>query len=314
MKPSRFRTLLIGLTAGVAYAFLTMWLVSFSHFNVSVTYIFILPVVLGAIPVMLSTKEQLQSYKIYLLLPWGIVMTFFFLCFAFNFDGMLCLIVIVGPFLLVGSLAGFLARLGRLKDEGKGTKLYASLLLPFLVLLIETNFQAADKFNTVTTTIEVNADKAVVWENVKNVKDIKPGEITTHVVHLMGVPKPLNGELDREGPGGIRSITWEKGIKFQEIITSWDEGNGFAYDINVDPASIPPTSLDEHVMIGGRYFDVVAGSYKIDQISEGKTLITLTCKYRVTTTLNWYSSLWADYLLNDFNEMILEVIKKRSEE
>lgn len=313
MKPSRIRTLLIGLTAGVAYAFLAMLIVTANRENVSIAYIFVLPLILGAIPVLFSTKEQLKSYKTYLLLPWGIVMTFFFLSFVSGFEGMICLIVIVAPFLLLGTLGAFIFRLIKLRNEGNGTKLYASLLIPFLALAIESNFQATDQYHTVRTTIEIDADKHKVWENVKNVTNIKHAEISTHFIHLIGIPKPLNGQLDKNAVGGIRHITWEKGIKFEEKIKTWEEGNGFSYDINVDPKSIPPTTLDEHVMIGGKYFDVVEGSYKIDKISNTKNLVTLTCKYRVTTSLNLYSKLWADFILDDFNEMILEVIKKRSE-
>ncbi len=130
---------------------------------------------------------------------------------------------------------------------------------------------------------------------------------------MIGIPKPLNGELDIEGIGGIRNITWEKGIKFEEKIKTWEKENSFTYDIDVAPNSIPATTLDEHVMIGGKYFDVVEGGYKIDSINETTNTITLTCTYRVTTNLNFYSKFWADYILNDFNEMILEVIKQRCE-
>jgi hypothetical protein len=182
-----------------------------------------------------------------------------------------------------------------------------------LILGIETNFKATDQIHIVSTAIEIEADKSKIWDNVKNVKDIQPDEIETHFVHLIGIPKPLNGEIDKEGIGGTRHITWDKGIKFEEKITSWDDSNGFTYDINVDPNSIPPTTLDEHVMIGGKYFDVLNGSYKIEKLSEEKSKVILTCSYRVTTNLNLYSKLWADFILDDFNKMILEVVKKRSE-
>jgi hypothetical protein len=313
LKPSRLRTLLIGLTAGIIYAFFATLIVTANRDNVSIAYIFVLPIILGAIPVLFSTKEQLSSYTTYLLLPWGIVMTFFFLCFISGFEGMICLIIIIGPFLLLGTLGAFISRLAKLKNEGKGTKLYFSLLIPFLFLAIESNFKATDQFHTVSTTITINADQLKVWENIKNVKDIKPNEIASHFVHIIGIPKPLNGQLDKNGVGGIRSITWEKGIKFEERIKSWQEGEGFSYDINVDPGSIPPTTLDQHVMIGGKYFDVTEGSYKIKNISKAENQVILTCKYRVTTNLNLYSKLWADFILDDFNNMILEVIKKRSE-
>lgn len=313
MKPSRFRTLLIGIGVGVAYAFLSLFFVTAVDKNVSVAYIFVLPIILGAIPVLFSTKEQLSSYLNILLLPWVIIMTFFFLSLWSSLEGMICLVIIVGPFLMLGTLGAFIFRLIKLRSRKKGTSLYFSLLLPFLVVVIEGNMDVSDSFRTVTTKIEINARKDVIWENIKNVRDIQSAEIKPHFIHLIGIPKPLNGQLDQEGIGGTRNITWEKGIRFQEKIKKWDEGKGFSYDINVDPGSIPPTTLDEHVMIGGKYFDVVEGSYSIQQISASKSEVTLICTYRVTTNLNFYSFLWADFILDDFNEMILEVIRGRCE-
>jgi hypothetical protein len=314
LKPSKLRTLLIGLAGGVAYAFLAMLVVNNSHRGVSIAYIFALPIILGAIPILFSTKEQLKSYWNYLLLPWGITLTFFFLSFISGFEGIICLVIIVGPYLLLGTLGAFIYRIIKLKSSrDQQTPLYSSLLLPFLILVVESYFPATDQYHTVKTSIEVNADRTKVWENIKNVKDIKASEVAPHFVHLIGIPKPLDGKLNREGVGGIRSITWEKGIRFQEIIKTWKNENSFTYDIHVDPNSISPKTLDEHVMIGGRYFDVVEGGYKIDNVSSAKNIVTLTCKYRVSTNLNFYSKWWADFILDDFNQMILEVIKKRSE-
>ncbi|WP_460621271.1 SRPBCC family protein [Hymenobacter tenuis] len=313
MKSSRIRTLLIGLTAGVVYAFLMMLVVNSQHRNVSVAYIFVLPLVLGAIPVLFSTKEQLQLYKTDLLTPWAITITFFFLSLINGFEGMICLVIIIGPFVLLGSLGAFIYRLLKLKRKSSNNLLYMSLLMPLAVLLLESNMELVNQVDTVETKVVIHASQESIWENVKNVRNIKPSEIEPHFVHLIGVPKPLDGQLSQEGVGGVRSITWEKGIKFREIIKTWDNGNGFSYDIDVDPLSIPPKTLDEHVMIGGKYFDVIAGSYKIENLSQDKSVVTLTCTYRVTTNLNFYSRLWANFILDDFNQMILEVIKKRSE-
>ena len=313
MSKARIKTLLTGLAVGVAYAFVMMLLVMSRHQSVSVAYIFALPVALGIIPVLFSTKEQLQLYKTDLLVPWAITMTFFCLSFLNGFEGMICLVIIIGPFVLIGSLVAFMYRFIKLKNSGNGTRMYISLLLPFAVLFIENNVEAIDSIQTVETKMVINASKEQVWENIKNVRNIKPEEIKQHFVHLIGVPKPLDGRLDKEGVGGVRRIVWEKGIKFQEIISNWDEGKGFSYNIIIDPASIPPTTLDEHVMIGGAYFDVQKGSYKIDEIAPDKCLVTLTCTYRITTNLNSYGQLWANFILDDFNEMILEVVKCRSE-
>ncbi len=313
MVKSRIKTLLTGLTIGVAYAFLVMLLVMSQHRSVSVAYIFVLPVALGIIPVLFSTKEQLQLYKTDLVLPWAITMTFFFLSFLHGFEGMICLVIIVGPFVLIGSLAAFIYRFIKLRNQGNGRRMYISLLLPFAVLLVENHMAPVNSFQTVETKIVIAASPEQVWRHVKNVRHIRAEEIQPHFIHLMGIPRPLDGRLDKDGIGGTRHISWEKGIKFRETIKQWKEGQGFTYDIVVDPASIPPTTLDEHVMIGGAYFDVVEGSYQIDELNPGSSLVTLTCTYRITTNLNAYGQLWADFILDDFNEMILEVIKHRSE-
>lgn len=291
-----------------------MLLITAAHKNVSITYIFSLPIILGAIPVLLSTKEQLRSYKSYLLMPWGITLTFFFLCYIMRFDGMICLVVIVAPFLILGTLGAFVYRLFKLKAKGKGTSLYVSLLIPLIVFIMEENIQPINEFHTVVNTIEVESDRNNVWKNIKNIESIKGEEIEPHFIHLIGIPKPLNGLLDKEAVGGIRTIVWEKGIKFEEKITTWDEGYGFSYNINVDSNSIPPTTLDEHVMIGGKYFDVVAGSYRIVPQETNRCLVELSCTYRVTTNFNFYGKVWADYIISDFNTMILEVVRNRSEQ
>ena len=314
IAPSRFRTLLLGLAAGVAYGFLCMCLVNGSHRAVSVSYIFVLPMVLGAIPVLFSTREQLANYKTYLLAPWLIVFTLFYLSFVSGLEGTICLIIIVGPFLILGGLGAFIMRLARLHGQPQ-TRLYVSLLvlLPFAASLLENQLVATDHMYTVVTTRDIAAPAAVVWPHIQSVRYIQHAEIKPHFVHLIGVPRPLDGRLDSAAVGGIRHITWEKGLRFQERITHWQPGRGFAYDINVDAASIPPRTLDEHVVVGGRYFDVLRGSYLLTPLASNRCRVELTCTYRVTTNLPAYSRLWADFLLNDFNVMILEVIQGRCE-
>lgn len=290
-----------------------MLIVQHAEKSVSIAYIFALPLVLGAIPVLFSTREQLKSYTSFLVLPVISVFTFFCLSMLAGLEGLICLVVIVGPFVVLGAIGAFVFRMMKLRLSDKQTPLYTSLLLPLLVLLIESCFPAIDQYHEITTSTIITANRADIWQNVKNVKNIAATEIQPHFVHAIGVPKPLDGRLDREGAGAVRHISWEKGIRFREAIKHWEEGRSFDYDIEVDPGSIPPTTLDEHVMIGGKYFDVVEGGYAIDSIAHQQFRVSLRCKYRVTTNLNAYSKWWADYILDDFNEMILEVIKQRSE-
>ena len=313
-KMKRLKTIIIGLGTGVLYAFLTMFIVQNSHRTVSIGYVFALPLILGAIPVILSTKEQLKSYLTYLILPWISVLTFFYLSFITGFEGLICLVIIVGPFLLLGSLGAFIFRLIKLKSKGdNSSRLYISLSIPLIILAAESFITPDDHYGTVTTKISIGADKNTVWNNIKNVKNITEHEIQPHFIHMIGIPKPLNGELDFEGLGATRSITWEKGVKFKEQITKWNEGTGFEYDIVINPDDIPPKTLDEHVMIGGKYFDAVRGSYSIRTVDETTQEVTLTSTYRITSTVNFYGMFWTEFIFEDFHDMILEVVKGRCE-
>jgi len=310
---SRPKIFILGISLGVIYTFIIHFIITLNHENVSITYLFILPLILGGIPVLFSTKEQLINYKTYLLLPWLITMTFFFICFIKGLEGVICLVIIFGPFVLIGSLGAFIFKSIKLKRKGNGTNLYFSLLIPLIFLSIESFIVPNDQINEVTTNIRIKSNKTVIWKNIKNVKNIKENEFKFSFNQFIGIPKPLNGELLEINGKKVRKIEWEKGIKFEELINNWDEGKGFSYDIKVDSNSIPPKTLDEHVMIGGKYFDVISGYYSISKLNNEEFILTLNCKYRISTNFNFYSKIWADFILNDFNNMILHVIKNRCE-
>jgi hypothetical protein len=305
---------MLGVGIGVAYAYLTMLFVQSRHQTVSLGYVFVLPLVMGAIPVLISTKAQLKSYFTYLVIPWVSVLAFLLLSLITGFEGLICLVIIVGPFLILGTLGAFIFRLIKLRSKGDSSKkLYISFLLPLLVLGAESVTTPDDYFGTVSTTVIVRSDKETVWENIKNVKSIDRNEIQPHFIHQIGIPRPINGELDFEGVGATRSITWEKNLKFKEVITKWNEGNSFEYDIVVNPNDIPPTTLDEHVMVGGQYFDAVRGSYFIEELDDSTQQVTLTSTYRISSTVNFYGKYWTDFIFDDFHTMILEVVKGRCE-
>ncbi|MBC3540900.1 hypothetical protein ACFSC6_22435 [Rufibacter sediminis] len=311
-KRYKFRNV-YGIVLAALYGIVFLLIISENHTLVSISYVFILPLIIGTIPVLFSTKEQLLTFKSLILIPWGSIFLFVLLAFALKLEGIICLVIIVAPFILLGTLAAFIVRIVRLYYHGPKTPLYSTLLLPLVFLVVEQNMTPADAFQTVTTTLEINAPQATVWEHLKQVKNIQPHEIQPHFIHQINVPKPVTGYLDHEGKDGTRYISWDKGIQFKFDIQEWHEGQGFTYLVKLDEHSIPPNTLDEHVMLGGEFFDVVKGAYHITPLTSGKSLLTLTSTYRVTTTFNFYCTWWADFLMDDLHKMILEVIKTRSE-
>lgn len=72
-------------------------------------------------------------------------------------------------------------------------------------------------------------------------------------------------------------------------------------------------TLDEHVTIGGRYFDVLHGEYRLEVLPNGDTLLHLSSQQRLSTDFNGYAGLWSDAVMRNLQTSILEVIQHRCE-
>jgi hypothetical protein len=83
--------------------------------------------------------------------------------------------------------------------------------------------------------------------------------------------------------------------------------------VDVTPAARALKILDMHIVIGDQYFDVTEGRYMLRSIENGDTIVTLSTTYRMSTRVNFYGRLWANFVLNDFHQVVLEIIGKRAE-
>ena len=86
------------------------------------------------------------------------------------------------------------------------------------------------------------------------------------------------------------------------------------FSIKAYPYEIPSTTMDKHVVIGGNYFDVLDGTYVLQQLSPGIYRLHLYSHFKMTTTFNFYASWWAGWIMKDIQNNILQVIKQRAEE
>ena len=111
----------------------------------------------------------------------------------------------------------------------------------------------------------------------------------------------------------MRHATFEHGVLFVETITDWRPGRRLAFSIRADTAHLPPTTLDEHVTVGGPYFDVLEGVYEIEPVAPGRVILHLASTHRLSTRFNAYSGLWTDFIMRDVQEYILEIVKRRCE-
>ncbi len=113
------------------------------------------------------------------------------------------------------------------------------------------------------------------------------------------------------GVGGVRHAVFDRGLVFAETVTDWQPGKTIAFTIHAEQA--PAKALDEHVVVGGRYFDVLDGRYTLDNLGDGRTRVTLTSTHRLTTTLNGYASAWSRAIMWDLQRVIMRVVSDGAE-
>lgn len=132
------------------------------------------------------------------------------------------------------------------------------------------------------------------------------------IAYKIGVPYPIEARTIEARVGGKRQLLWQRGVSFEEEITDWQENRHIAWKYLFTPESFPKGSLDDHVVIGGQYFDIEDTSYTLTPERNG-TRLTVQVGTRVSTNFNWYADLCARYLIGDTAETILNFYKQRAQ-
>ena len=191
-------------------------------------------------------------------------------------------------------------------------KVYSLAMLPLLALLVIPH-HAEDLSGTTKRELIIQAPQAEVFRAINNIQNIQDNEIIDSPIFTMGFPKPVSGMTENTENGLIRQIYWQRGVHFQEKVIHSTAPNLLSWTYVFDKNSFPKGSLDDHVEIGGQYFDLLTTDYRLEAVSPTQTKLILTIDYRLTTEINWYAKPWADYVLNEFSDVVLNVYKHRLE-
>ena len=186
-------------------------------------------------------------------------------------------------------------------------------MLPFFVLPIE---QAVAKIlgqYKAYTYIDIHSSKEKIWNNITRVKAISKSEDNGWFTNALGFPRAIEAELNYEGVGASRKAIFEKGLVFNETVLSYEQQKKMVFSIKANPYDIPSTTMDQHIVVGGQYFDVLNGTYELQKLNDSDYRLLLYSHFRLTTTFNFYASWWAGWIMKDIQKNILEVIKERSE-
>ncbi len=245
-------------------------------------------------------------------LPWISVLITMAVSLVVKWEGVICL-VFAAPIMLVTSLiGGGLARVLSKRRIRSAPGRLSAVAFPLIVILVESHFANPIQMRSVETDVLIHAPAVVVWENIRSVHTISSSELPDSWVTRIGFPKPIAATLSHDGMGGVRRASFTGGLVFTETIHRWEPDSDLQFSIHANADSIPPTTLDEHVTIGGAFFDVLEGEYRLEQRPDG-ILLRLSSEERLSTHLNPYAGLWTDAVMRSIQNQILEVIRKRCE-
>ncbi len=273
------------------------------------------PFALGFVTVwLIGAKRRLRLRDWFIPPIWSGLL---FMCGALLllWEGLICVVVLAPLAAGLAIVGGVMAGIARLLWPGGG-KIYCAAIvgaLPFVAGPIEQLHEAATEVHTIETAIEIRADRGAVWRQIRSVPRIDPAELRFSFSHLLGFPRPVEARLEGIGVGAVRYATFDGGVLFVERVTEWDEDHALAFSIRADTVHIPATTFDEHVTIGGPYFDVLDGRYAIEELGDGRVRLHLTSRQRLSTRFNFYAHFWTRWLMADLQNVILRVIRERCE-
>ena len=275
-----------------------------------------LPLAMGFVTIFVMERRQPQPVWIWFLLPWVTVAAAEIAMMAAFLEGTICIVMFTPIALVASSLggvaAGLIMRFVRSR-RSKGATLACVMCLPMVLSAIEPRFLSQQEARRVENVVEIQATPATIWRNIERVPRIATSELQPSWSHSIGFPDPVEATLSAEGIGGVRHATFQGGVLFIETIDAWDPERRLGFSIRAQADQIPPTTFDEHVTVGGKYFDVLHGEYMLEPLSNGRTRLHLTSQSRVSTDFNWYAHLWTDAVMSDLQRRILFVVKNRSE-
>ncbi len=295
---------IFALNGDSAWALLTMTL----------GFLILVPLAMGYVAVdqYLRRASDEVEWQDWFFLPWLSVIITMAVSVAVKWEGAICLIFAAPIMLVSAMIGGVLARsLSKRRIRSIPGQL-SVLTFPLLAILVESQIAAPPQIRTVETDVMIHAPASVVWSNIKSVRAINSSELPVTWVTRIGFPKPVAATLSYEGVGGVRRASFTGGLVFTETVLQWEPGSDLKFSIHANTDSIPPTTLDEHVTIGGAFFDVLNGEYRLEQRPDG-VLLRLTSQERLSTHLNPYAGVWTDAVMRSIQSQILVVIRERCE-
>jgi hypothetical protein len=301
-----------GLFAGILLRLLYSGMAGAPFATMLSSFILGTPILVGFVTVYMAERQQRRTWSYYFLAPFWATVFYVLGALMINLEGWICAIVIFPLFASVGGLAGLvMGALCRLTNWPRPHVVGCVALFPLFGGAFEHHLPNPDRLRTQTCEVFVDAPAARVWQVLVDTRDIRREEVESAWMYRIGVPVPTAGAGDFLGGEHLRHITMGRGVSFDQVAVEWLENQRVTWRYRFRADSFPAGALDDHVRIGGEYFDLGDTTYELQPEGAG-TRLRVQFRYRVSTHFNWYAGPVADLLVGNFAETILDFYGRRA--
>jgi hypothetical protein len=279
-----------------------------------ISFLFILPILIGYLTIILIPYKEGQSAGGAFMKTLLTCLVIFAITLICNIEGMICWVMAFPPIAILAGIGGIIAfnrkkRRAQKKlewdfekeDWEKPGSLKTSLffLIPLLTGLIEGDRLSSIQQLDVEDHVELQASPAQVWSALTGKRQIDMKRQGATLSTMIGFPHHLNTVVNGSIAGGSIVATYEKGLTFIETIGKIEPMRSLVLEIENDPSKISKSVMDEHIVIGGKHVKLLQDEYKLEELPNGRTRLSLTSHFCINTSFNWYAGLWARLLMSD---------------
>ncbi|MFD1199686.1 SRPBCC family protein [Brucella gallinifaecis] len=292
--------------------YVLIWLTPASDMMPFIAGLMLLPMGIASLASSLSDPRAQKGLWRHVKMSWMIISGLIVISVVLFEEGGIC-VIMAAPFFAIFSALGSWITLSLIRRFRTPRSTMLVVALPLMFYPLEPLLSYEPHEGMVTTIIDIAASPEIVWQQTAEIRNVRADELSWTFSHgIVGVPQPVDARLEGAGVGALRQLEWTRGVKFQEIITQWEENRLLAWDFNFGPESIP-AAVEAHINVDSSYLKLTNGDYQLETLPNGHTRLTLTTRYRIATPINFYCDFWGKVFLNDFHGVVLKVIRERSE-
>jgi hypothetical protein len=278
-------------------------------------FIFLAPIFVGMLTVYLAERQRRRTWLYYFWAPSLATGLFVAGTLLLLIEGWICAIVIVPMFAVLGGAAGLVMGALCRGTNWPRASLRCAAALPIALAIIGPLIPTPSDIGEIERSILIDAPASTIWLQINDVRNIEREEMADALALRIGVPRPLSGVTRDTGDGRVRTTHWDKRVHFDEVIEDWQPDRYLRWTYRFSPDSFPRRALDDHVVIGGHYFDLVDTSFSLQPVAGGAaTLVTTRVRYRISTQFNFYANWVAQILIGNLIDVGLRLYRSRSEQ